>query len=239
MGGRTEIENFSLPRQCLLLTLADGNFQAYFLSDNSYSVIVNSDWKTVMELISINDFALSRSGRARQLVIFAHGDFRPISCCGLWAGDGHTFVPAPENGGGPRLFFYTEHGSSEMGFSILQQARLRPDEAYYGFATSQGLTREQQLEILERGEAITPEALHTPIPAKKPKTSGKRVKNYALYKHEAGGQKIKDHQEGVYPPDVDLLVVTSDTRKHLNDVFALFQDYPYEVYHFAACRVER
>jgi filamentous hemagglutinin len=197
----------------------------------------NATQRNEMEVIDSNGLCLSRHGGARQLMIFAHGDFKSPYCCGLLSGDGQTQLPPGVSTAS--LYFYTSHATSEVGFSVLQEIMLFPALAF------DGLNCRDAVELKE-GDNMGPQNLPSNMKVIDKKVVGESIRNYAIYHHDSAPEKLDKHKaeenikvDGTKNTDVDLLIVTAKSRKHLSDVFNLCSQYGYERYHFAACRVKR
>jgi len=163
------------------------------------------------------------SGRARQVVIQAHGawsapiwgralEFGSISLGPKKLqrpGDGAAHVPS-----GSIVHFYTTH--QEYGKRAAAEAvfAANPQEAYTGLVDR---VREVQAKT----------------------TFGPQIYNYDLGHLEGEDRTWNDHQTNRFSADIDLLILDSGREGHLSDVFAFCREAhgaDYEVYHCCHCR---
>jgi len=181
-----------------------------------------------------NGFKIAVSGQASQIVLLCHG--------GWVEKDGHTKIP--DN---LRVCFYAGHGQFTLGSSVYKAVT----EA--GILAQGGLLKRITMsddDITAYAGMLNKTVVETRAMKLKEATGvydsfggGNPMFNYALSRERKGDRLnwekdlFDKHAKGQKHHDIDMMVMTTSSGRHLSNVFKIVKSMGYSTLHFGACRV--
>ena len=216
---------------------------------------------------SHGDFEFSTSGRARQLVISAHGGWKKIAkikskVIGKQSGDGMVFVPA-----NTKIYFYAKHTVSTLGNKVVSEVLANPGQAYTGLTGAQEVDMKgliaQQIQFGKteekakiQAEKVAEDQIKAALKVEEEATNQTEIHDYALYncndmpkvlaffdQHKTGRIDTELLPNAVDVADVDMAIIKDvrESKLHFSDLFNAIAslNLNYEVIHAGFCRVNR